>query len=64
MAEIDGRTGGKPDEDPEGVKWTFRQDPAVRALLDHLAEELAAEFVRLMRASVDQQSEAEPKEKG
>jgi hypothetical protein len=57
-------TGHQPSREPEADEWTFRLNPAVRALLDHLAEELAAEFVRLMRASVAQQSEAEPKEKG
>jgi hypothetical protein len=57
-------TGGQPSGEPDAGKWTFRLNPAVRALLDHVAEELAAEFVRLTRASVEQQSEAEPKEKG
>jgi len=33
-------------------EWTVANDPAMRALLDHVAEELAAEFVRLMRAAV------------
>jgi hypothetical protein len=31
--------------------WAVSRNPAVRSLLDHVAEELAAEFVRLMKAA-------------
>jgi hypothetical protein len=52
MTEVDGETGAKPVDEAEGEEWMFRQNLAVRALLDHVAEELAAEFVRLMRVAV------------
>jgi hypothetical protein len=61
---MDEPTSRQPSGEPNGDHWTFTLNPAVRALLDHMAKELAAEFVRLMRASVEQQSEPEPKEKG
>ena len=35
----------EPDQDPA---WSPTTNPAVAALLDHLAEELAREYVRLM----------------
>jgi hypothetical protein len=35
----------EPDQDPA---WSPATNPAVAALLDHLAEELAHEYVRLM----------------
>jgi hypothetical protein len=38
-------------------------DSSVRALLDHVAEELAAEFVRLMKESAAARSGDEQKEK-
>jgi len=42
---------------PHGV-WTPESNPAVAELLDHLAEELAGEYVRLMEAAAkDQRSE-------
>jgi hypothetical protein len=50
---------GEPDE-----RWAVLQEPAVRALLDHVAEELASEFVRLMRGSVATEVDDKPKEKG
>lgn len=31
--------------------WSQRSNPAVREMLDHVAEELAKEYVRLMEAS-------------
>jgi hypothetical protein len=37
-------------------EWSI-VNPAVRALLDHVAEELAAEFVRLMKRSVSEDPE-------
>ena len=33
--------------------WSQRSNPAVRAMLDHVAEELAKEYVRLMEASAE-----------
>ncbi len=57
MADIDGLAGGRSVERPEDDEWSVKQNPAVRALLDHVAEELAAEFVRLMRSSVAPESE-------
>jgi hypothetical protein len=32
---------------------SYRDDPAVRDLLNHVAEELAAEYVRLVRSDRD-----------
>jgi hypothetical protein len=58
MAEVEGQTGRRSADEPGNDEWTFMQNPAVRALLDHVAEELAAEFVKLMRASVDSESKA------
>ena len=54
MTEIEGSPGGERAEETEGEAWAFARNVAVRALLDHVAEELAAEFVRLMRASVSE----------
>lgn len=33
----------------EGKDLSLMQDPTVRELLDHIAEELAGEYVRLMK---------------
>jgi hypothetical protein len=30
------------------LRWDVQQNPALRELLDHIAEELAREYVRLM----------------
>ena len=38
---------------PEDSGWSYRHNPAVRELLDHVADELAREYVRLMEASGD-----------
>jgi hypothetical protein len=57
MNETGRRAGGRAIDGPETEDWAFTQNPAVRALLDHVAEELAAEFVRLMRSSVAPESE-------
>jgi hypothetical protein len=35
------------------VESTERIDPALRALLDHVAAELAQEYIRLMQAAAD-----------
>jgi len=40
-------------------EWSYRDDPAVRELLDHLAEELAREYVRLMEASTERKEASE-----
>ena len=56
-------TTGPTDADrgkDESEEWAFYQNAAVRALLDHVAQELATEFVRLMRASVVAGTEAQP----
>lgn len=57
MIEVDAQAGGRSVDEPADDEWTFMQNPAVRALLDHVAEELAAEFVRPMRSSVAPESE-------
>ena len=52
-------------EVPEGLKdqeLGFECSPAVRALLDHIAQELAREFVKLMRASACPESDRSPEE--
>jgi lysophospholipase L1-like esterase len=33
--------------------WSQRMNPAVREMLDHIAEELAKEYVRLLKASAE-----------
>jgi hypothetical protein len=43
-------------DDTPADEWSIL-NPAVRALLDHVAEELAAEFVRLMKRSVCEDAE-------
>ena len=48
------RKPSAPDPDPAAtseVIWTPDLNPAMTALLDHLAEELALEYVRLMEAA-------------
>jgi len=40
-------------------RWSVEHNEALRELLDHLAEELALEYVRLMRAA--KRKEGEPK---
>lgn len=42
----------QPPPGPE-VSWTPDLNPAMTALLDHLAEELALEYVRLMAAAAE-----------
>ena len=41
----------KPTERPEGERRSL--DPAVAALLDHIAEDMAREYVRLMERAAD-----------
>ena len=57
MTEVDGKAGGHSVDERGGDEWTVMHNPAVRALLNHVAEELAVEFVRLMRSSVAPESE-------
>ncbi len=38
----------RPPEPEQNSSWSPAANPAVTALLDHLAEELAQEYVRLM----------------
>ena len=52
MTRVDGEARGGAVDRTDTEAWVFTENVAVRALLDHVAEELAAEFVRLMRASV------------
>ena len=61
MAANENEKGGERAREPDD-RWVFSLDPAIRALLDHVAEELAAEFVRLMKASGVRETDAEPKE--
>ena len=52
-------------KNPDVEDWS-PLNPAVRALLDHVAEELAAEFIRLTRAAagekeaIDESSDLRP----
>ena len=41
----------KPDIPGEG--WNPTTNPAVRELLDHLADELAREYIRLMKQAAE-----------
>lgn len=36
--------------------WSQRSNPAVREMLDHVAEELAKEYIRLMKASAEKKA--------
>jgi hypothetical protein len=42
----------------EEVAGTGRVDPDLRPLLDHIAAELAQEYIRLMEAAADEESAA------
>lgn len=57
-------TDQQPRADTQGEddEWVVSQNPAVRALLDHVAEELAAEFVRLMKASIAEETDPKSEE--
>ncbi len=61
MTDVVDKPGG--EQITEEDQWTFTENPAVRALLDHIAEQLAAEFVRLMRASVDTETDTRSEER-
>lgn len=60
MPDTSGSKDGEAGESSETQEWSVSSHPAVRAVLDHIAEELAAEFVRLMSASVAGDTEIEP----
>jgi len=45
----------EPEQDPA---WSATANPAVAALLDHLAEELAREYVRLMERAAQAEQPA------
>lgn len=62
MHDADGSAGGEKSEGAGSAEWSASANPALRAVLDHIAEELAAEFVRLMKASVVPETDAEPEE--
>lgn len=62
MRDADGRAGGEKSEGASTAEWSVSGNPAIRAVLDHIAEELAAEFVRLMKASVVPETDTEPQE--
>ena len=36
--------------------WSQRSNPAVREMLEHIAEELAKEYIRLMEASAEREA--------
>jgi hypothetical protein len=44
--------GNEPPAETE-QPWTFATNPALTSLLDHLAEELALEYARLMKLAAD-----------
>jgi hypothetical protein len=52
----------KPSGAPE-IAWTPDLNPAMTALLDHLAEEFALEYVRLMEATAEDPSPEHPNQK-
>jgi hypothetical protein len=57
MAE---RLATPPQADGEADEWAVSHNPAMRAVLDHIAEELAAEFVRPVKASAVQDLPSRP----
>jgi len=44
--------------------WKPATDPAVRELLDHLAEELAKEYIRLMKQAENETPVTDPNDGG
>ncbi len=50
--QIEERRWNSEDGSPEAHKWNYRNNPAVRELLDHLADELALEYSKRMDESV------------
>ena len=52
---MSGWRGAEPDQ-PAGATeqpWTEAKNPALTSLLDHIAEELAREYVRLMELAAN-----------
>jgi hypothetical protein len=47
---------------PDHVAWSPQANPAVRELLDHIARQLAEEYVRLMKQVPEEN--AEPRRAG
>jgi len=45
---VSGRPTSLPPEPDQDPVWSPAANPAVAALLDHLAEELAREYIRMM----------------
>jgi len=61
------RRGSARSERHASDVWTPTSDHAVRELLDHLAQELAAEYVRLMKKAASAETDldmARGREKG
>ena len=52
----------KPDIPDEG--WNPTTNPAVRELLDHLADELAKEYIRLMKQAEKETPAIDPNDGG
>jgi hypothetical protein len=48
VAAISSRAESSPMEPDQDPPWSPAANPAVAALLNHLAEELAREYIRLM----------------
>jgi hypothetical protein len=61
MYERGERPNGEVGEGTDD-EWAVANNPAMRAVLDHVAEELAAEFVRLMKAAVSMEDAEGPQE--
>ena len=57
MAAMSSRAPSPPIASEQDPAWTPAANPAVAALLDHLAEALAREYVRLMEQAAQ---EAQP----
>jgi hypothetical protein len=57
-----GWQGAERDQSADATEppWTASTNPALTSLLDHLAQELAREYVRLMKLAAD--SEVPPTE--
>ena len=56
LACVEGQAQAEQLDHPENSGWSHCHNPAVRELLDHVAAELASEYIRLMEAP------GEPKE--
>ena len=40
------------DSSPVSYQWSHQKNPVVLELLDHIAEELAREYVQLMKSTI------------